>query len=483
MASRSAANDRDMTAFDTVLFRGDEDPHTRALLAVTYVLDRTPTREQFVATFDRASRLILRLRQKVVAPPLPVFLPSWIVDPDFDLGYHLRFGRLPAPGSLRALMDASQAEVVTHLDSARPLWEAVLLEGVKGGKAAVIIKMSHAITDGIGAVKLFAALLDAERSPTRGEMPPPPIPEDVTPEELLEKSLRRLPASVLHGLATNWRDVVGTAAQLARAPASTVGSVVGYVRSLGRVMSAQGEPSPLLAGRSLARRCLGFEMPLVELKQAGKAVGATVNDIYVAGIVAALRRYHEALGESVDSVPIAIPVNLRSEDDPAAGNFFGAILMAGPIGEPDPLERVRKISHDIRAARDEPAIGVMGLMAPVLARLPESVRHSMAESTPKPDIQASNIAGPTRPIYISGARIEKAYGFGPAPGTGAMFTMQSIAGTCYIGVNLDPAAITDPGLFGRCLQQGFVETLKLGVERPRVSRPVVSRGLDHKETA
>ena len=64
-----------------------------------------------------------------------------------------------------------------------------------------------------------------------------------------------------------------------------------------------------------------------------------------------------------------------------------------------------------------------------------------------------------------------------------MFTMQSIAGTCYIGVNLDPAAITDPGLFGRCLQQGFVETLKLGVERPRVSRPVVSRGLDHKETA
>jgi len=465
-----------MTSFDTVLFRGDADPNTRALLSVAYVLDRPPTRAQFVASFERASRMILRMRQKVVAPPLPLFLPSWIVDPDFDLGYHLRFGRLPAPGGPRELMEAAQAEVVSPLDADRPLWEAVLLEGFRGGKAAAIIKMSHAVTDGLGAVKLFAALIDTERSPAQVGLPPEPIPEDVTPEELLERSLRRLPASALHVATTRWRDVTGTVLRAVGEPRSTATVALHYLGSLRRVMAAQGAPSPLLAGRSLARRCLGFEMPLTDLKRAGKAVGATVNDLYLAGLVAALRRYHEAMGEWVDTVPIAIPVNLRSEEAPATGNYFGAILMAGPVGEPDARERLRLIGEAVRAGRAEPAIGVMSALAPVLARLPEGLRRSLAESTPRPDVQASNVPGPAVPIYLAGARIEKSYAFGPAPGTGAMFTLQSLAGTCFVGANVDPAAFTDPELLGRCLQQGFAETLALGVTRPRVSKPVVGRG-------
>lgn len=478
-----AAADREMTPFDTVLFRGDADPHTRALLSVAYVLDRAPTHETFVATFDRASRMILRMRQKVVAPPMPLFLPSWIVDADFDLEYHLRFGRLPAPGGPRELLEAVQAEVVKPLDAARPLWEAVLLEGFRGGKAAAIIKMSHAITDGVGAVKLFAALIDTERTPGNGDLPPEPIPEDVTPEELLERSLRRLPASALHVAKTRWRDVAGTVLRAAGAPRSTAAAVLDYFGSLRRVMAAQGEPSPLLAGRSLARRCLAFEMPLAHVKQAGRAVGATVNDIYLAGLAAALRRYHEALGEAVESVPIAIPVNLRREDAPAEGNYFGVILLAAPVAEPDPVERIRLIGEAVRSGRVEPATGAIGALAPVLARLPEDLRRSLAEATPKPDVQASNVPGPAVPIYLAGARVEKSYAFGPAPGSGAMFTMQSLAGTCFVGANVDTAAFTDPELLGRCLQQGFAETLKLGVGRPRVSKPVVGRGLEEEAQA
>ncbi len=121
-----------MSAFDAFLYRGDDDPHTRALFAVACVLDRNPGRQRFIDCFDRASRLIPRLRQRVVAPLMPLFLPWWVVDPEFDLGFHLRFGRLPAPGSSLELLDAAQAEVTAPLDADRPLWEAVLLEGVEG---------------------------------------------------------------------------------------------------------------------------------------------------------------------------------------------------------------------------------------------------------------------------------------------------------------------------------------------------------------
>ena len=159
------------------------------------------------------------------------------------------------------------------------------------------------------------------------------------------------------------------------------------------------------------------------------------------------------------------------------GNYFGAILMAAPVAEPDPAERIRLIGEAVRAGREEPAIGAMGVLAPVLARLPEPVRRSLAEATPKPDVQASNVPGPAEPIYLAGTKVDKSYAFGPAPGSGAMFTMQSLAGTCFIGANVDPAAFTDVALLGRCLQQGFSETLGVGTGRPRVGRPVVGRGL------
>jgi hypothetical protein len=229
--------------------------------------------------------------------------------------------------------------------------------------------------------------------------------------------------------------------------------------------------------------CAAFEVPLDEMKLAGKAVGASVNDVYLGAISASLRRYHEALGETVDSLPMAIPVNLRKAGDPAAGNHFGAILMAAPVGVKDASERLSLIGRAVREGKSEPAIGAMGLLAPVLARLPAAALRSLAGSTLKPDIQASNVPGPRTTIYLAGARIEKAYAFGPVPGVAAMFTMQSIAGTCFVGINYDPAAITRSDLFARCLVQGFRETLRLGTPRPHVGAVAIGSTADQEMTA
>lgn len=466
-----------MSAFDAFLYRGDEDPRTRAQVAAVQVLDGPVDRARFVRLFDRASRRILRLRQHVVAPPLPVFLPSWVVDPDFDLSHHLRCVRAPAPGSRQDLLDVVQAEVTLPLDASRPLWEAILVERLEGRHSAIIIKMSHSVTDGIGAVRLFAELFDTEPRADRDALPPEPIPEDVTPEELQRRALVRAPWAAARTAAAAARDLLGVSARLLQDPGPAASHARDYLQSLGRIFGRLAPPSPALSGRSLARRCLVLEVPLADMKRAGKATGTSVNDVYLASVVGALRRYHVTLGMPVETLPMAVPVNLRHDDDPAAGNFFGAVLLAAPVGIAGVRERLALIHEQMLAGRAEPAIAAPSLIAPVVARLPEALLRNLADNTPRPDIQISNIPGFPVPVYLAGRRVSAAYPFGPVPGAAAMLTLQSLAGVCYLGVNLDPAAITDPELFARCLAAGFRETLRLGGNPPRLRQPVVGRGL------
>lgn len=462
-----------MSAFDALLFRGDADPRTRATLAATYVIERMPAREQIVSVFERATREIVRLRQHVVAPPSTLLLPSWIVDPDFDLTRHLRFERLPPRATLRQLLGAVEARLPEPLDPARPLWDATFFEGLPRGRAGLLFRMSHAVTDGIGAVRLFASLFDTTAAPAQRPLPPAPIPEDVTPEELQREELGRLPGALLDGAGALALAATRTALRAAADPGRLGARAQEYLRSLGRILGAQARPSPLLAGRSLERRLVALEVPLDALKAAGKAAGGSLNDAYLAAVTGALRLYHDALGASVESLPVAIPVNLRREDDPSEGNFFGAVVIAAPLDVADPAERIGRIRAQVQAGRAEPAIGAPGLLSPVFARLPEPLRAALAERVPKPDVQASNVPASPVPIYVAGSRVKRAWAFGPVPGAGAMLTLQSIAGTCHVGVNLDPAAFTEPARFADCLARGFAEVLALSGREAALPRPLL----------
>ncbi len=463
-----------MSAFDALLFRGDADPRTRATLAAAHVLGHLPDRDEVIGAFDRASREIIRLRQHVVVPPWSILLPTWIVDPDFDLLRHLRFERLPPRATLRHFLDAVQRDIAEPLDPAHPLWEAVVYEGLPRRRAGLLFRMSHAVTDGVGAVRLFGALFDTEAAPSRRPSPPPPIPEDVTPEELQRAELARLPATLADTAGSLALGAARAATRALLYPKRSAARAEEYVRSLGRIFGAQAKPSPLLAGRSLERRLVALDVPLEALRRAGKAAGGSLNDAYLGAVTGGLQHYHEALDSTIDSLPVAIPVNLRREDDPAEGNFFGAVVIAAPVGVADPAERIARICAQVRTGRAEPAIGAPGALSPLFARLPETIRAALAEGMPKPDIQASNVPASPVPIYVAGSRIERAWAFGPVPGAGAMLTLQSLAGTCHIGVNLDTAAFTDPRLFARCLARGFEEVLALSGEPVKVSAPLVS---------
>jgi len=453
----------ELSPLDYLLHRGEAHPATRSAFLDLELLDRPADWGRLHEAIDRASRVVIRMRQKVVVPPLPTTAPRWVVDPDFDLDYHLRRVALPAPGTLRQLLDLAEVTLQSPLDTSRALWEAMYVEGVEGNRAALMIKLSHAVTDGLGGIALFEQIYDTEPDPAPRPLPPVPIPSDLSGDDLLRQSLIQLPETAV---SASWKllgRTAGAVGRLVLQPGSTVAGVVGFAGSAGRMLAAPpAPPSPLLRGRSLVTRTHVLEVPLADLRAAAKAAGGSVNDAYLAALCGGLGRYHEALGVPVDALPLTIPVSLRTSDDPASGNHFTGVPLAAPVGEPDPADRLRQIREQVVARRREPGIDVIGWLAPVLGVLPDEVVQGVFDRITPADIQASNVPGYAQETFLAGARVDRQYGMGPMPRIAMMAVLISRAGTCTVTCRYDTASFTVPDQLEKCLQLGFDEVVELG---------------------
>lgn len=454
------AEDR-MSAVDYLLHRGERAPRTRSDVVSIEILDRAPDWDRFVQTFDRASRAVARMRQKVVVPALPTTVPRWVVDPDFDLAHHVLRLRLPEPGSWRQLLDLAEHEASSVLDLGRPLWTATLVEGLQDGQAAVLTHMSHAITDGLGAIELFAQVYDLSRDAERGPLPPLPAPLDLTPMELATAGLGELPGVAAGTLAGAVTGLAGRAVRALAAPVDTVTEVYDYVRSAARVLGTDHvtAPSPLLRRRGLSRRAVTLDLDLDRLKAAAKHLGGSVNDTYLAGVCAALRLYHEEHGVPVATLPMAIPVSVRSDGDADAGNRFAGVRLAAPVGEPDPRAAVQQIRAQVLKGKAEPALEVVERLAGVLNVLPDPLLDAVAGGLAPADVQASNLPSYADATYLAGAKVVAQYALGPLPGIAAMVVFISRMGTCFVSVRYDTASFTDDESLERCLAAGFEEVL------------------------
>lgn len=459
----------ELGAFDLLMHRGEASPRTRSGIMALEILDSTPDWARFRTLFDNASRKVLRLRQKVVMPILPTAPARWVVDPDFNLDFHVRRVRVPHPGTLRDVLDLAEVILQSPLDISRPLWTATLVEGLDGGRAATLLHLSHAITDGVGFTTMFAEIYDTERdAPPRPE-PPLPVPEDITGADLMREGIGHLPGAIVDGVVGAVAGGLGLAAKAVRRPGSAVFGVIEYARSGQRMVRRAAEPSPVLRRRSLSTRTEAIEMRLGDLHRAARAAEGSINDAYLAGLCGALRRYHNELGVPVNALPMAVPVNLRAEADPAGGNRFAGVNLAAPVGVADPVERIRKIRKQMISRREEAAIDVVSAVAPLLALLPDAVLEAVSGSVIASDVQASNVPVYPGDTYIAGAKVLRQYGIGPLPGVAMMVVLVSRGGFATVTTRYDRAAIAYPELWAECLQQGFDEVLALaGDPQPRV---------------
>jgi len=449
---------------DALMWNIDRDPQLRSTIVTALVLDRAPAWSDVVARFERGLRLIPRLRQRVVEPTLRTGPPAWSADAQFDLAYHLRRVRAPKPRSFDAVLDIAATAAMGDFDRARPLWECTLVEGLPDGRAAIVLKVHHSMSDGVGGMKLLLMLFDLEADPPDpGPEPEPVVLPSFTPASLtargVEWQAQRL-ASTAKGLTGGARDAVKSVRDDAPRTLESAGRALG---SVARFLRPATRPlSPVTSARSLDRRVFALDIPLEDLKLAAKAAGGTLNDAFVAAVLGGLRRYHLAHGGEVDDLRMMMPINIRPETAGLGGNHFTTARLLVPLSMEHPAERVREVGLRLKKLRAEPAVALSEQLATVLNWLPRRVATSLFGAMLKgADFITSNVPGSPFQLYLCGTEVQELYAFGPLSGAAVNIVLLSHCGTCYVGVNTDSRAIPDTAAFADDLQSGFDEVLAL----------------------
>ncbi|MGV1003580.1 MAG: wax ester/triacylglycerol synthase domain-containing protein [Candidatus Nanopelagicales bacterium] len=450
---------RRLSGFDFATWRSaSHDPAMRSPMVALVLMDSSPNWDRLVDRFDRASRIAPILRQRVVQGPTDMLNPRLVVDPNFDLAFHMRRFRVSEPGTWDQVLDETRRHSMADFDLARPLWHVTLLEGLQGGGSVLIVKMHHAIADGQGAMMLGASTIDLDPDGLDlGPMPPAPLASDLDTAGFLTHALKD---------STNllWRagkEVVDSAVPLATKavtnPRGLIGDAARIARSVARFTHLPTQPlSPLMKARSINYHFITYDLPMSELKAAAKAGGATLNDAFMAGITGGLRIYHERRGEPVDSLRANMPISLRDPRHPAQ-NALTIARFAVPVGEKDPGTRMRQIAEIVAAWKREPALHFVDPLAEVGSRMmPQEFITAAAQRS---DFTASNMPGVPVSVWVAGARVRAMYPMVGTVGAATNITLLSYDGMAGIGVSTDDAAIPDRALFAECLGEGFAEVL------------------------
>jgi diacylglycerol O-acyltransferase / wax synthase len=464
-----------MRESDALTWRMEGDPGLRSTIVSIAWLAKRPDWDRMVDRLDRATCAVPSFRMIVVEPPARLASPRWVASPDFDLSWHLRRIDAPSPHTADTVVALARTAAMTAFDPAHPLWEFTLVENLVGGRAALLMKVHHALTDGIGGMELAPLLFDLESA----SAPPEdaltaPAGEHVSQAQLVRQSVThqagRLLRLVRHGAAT----ALPVALEATRHPLRTAGDVVATAGSIARTVAPVTETlSPVMTERSLGRHLDMLTVRLDDLRGAAKAGSGTINDAFLVAVTGGLARYHERHGTTVDELRVTLPISIRNEADPIGGNRITLQRFAVPVSVRDPAERMQAIDAACLMARRERSLPHTNAIAGALNVLPAGVVGEMLKHV---DFVASNVPAFPFPVYLAGAEVTGLFAWGPTIGAALNTTLLSYLGTCWVSVTVDVAAVPDPDALMSCLQDGFDEVLSLGGPHEPVVRPLVDAG-------
>jgi diacylglycerol O-acyltransferase / wax synthase len=457
-----------MGAFDAVMWNVEEDPVLRSVIVAMMVLDRAPDFDLAQDRIERMTLAVPKLRQRVVGNPVSLVPPRWELDPNFDLTYHLRWVAAPRKDStLRPALDLAQTMAEQDFDRHRPLWEMTLMTGLPRGQAALVIKIHHAITDGMGGLAMGAAMLDLARESTvdLGDKPDAPTGEALGLSQRLSSGV----SYEAKRFATTSRAAVTGLGDLAlrtvKHPLGTAGDAAAFMSSAGRLLAPAGVPeSPLMTGRSLSGYFDYFDAPFGEVKRAAKANGGTVNDAFMTIVTRGLHAYHVRNGAAVPGLRVNMPINLRTgTEDANGGNRWVPARVVLPVDVPEAGEHMKVLHPLLRRAATEPALMLSDQVYRLLVRLPTSASTALSAGLMKgTDVAATNLPGPPIPVYFAGAEVTSLLPFAPRGGAALNVAMITYNGKAEFAVNIDERAVEDPGELVADLKAALAEVVATG---------------------
>ncbi|MEH6587242.1 MAG: wax ester/triacylglycerol synthase family O-acyltransferase [Halioglobus sp.] len=406
-------------------------------------------------------------RRKLAGGALGFDTPYWIEDPDFDLEFHVRHIALPQPGDWRQLCILLARLHARGLDMKRPLWEAYVIEGlntVEGlpqNSFAIMLKVHHSAIDGVSGAEIITALHSLN-------------PEDPLPEIQSEwQSEPNPPMSKVLGQA-----YINNLKRPLRL-ASAVGQLVPNIRKA-NLLSAERSQETQEASRDKTRfnARVGTNrvtdtliMELARIKKIRQSVpGATINDVIVATVSGAMRKYLDAHGELPDhSLSCAAPVSVRSErNSESKGNQVGVMTIEMATDISNPVERLQAVMLHSRNSKETSQVVGTGVMMDVTSGLwPQFAKLTMRAATlvaDRDDIPMpihtviSNVPGPQFPLYLAGARVHMLMGLGPLVDLSGLFHAV-ISGMGLITINFLSCRemMPDPDFYKQCLEESYSE--------------------------
>jgi WS/DGAT/MGAT family acyltransferase len=425
--------------------------------------------ERIRALAEPALRENARFRQRLER--IPVFDHwAWVDDTRFDLDYHLRHTSLPEPGDVRQLKRLAGRIFSQKLDRGRPLWEMWFVEGLAGGRFAVISKVHHCMIDGISGVDLLAGFVknpaDESEHGTSARYVPRPAP---SPRQLFTSELAHRATLPLRGAAGGL--------ELLRRPLHTLEQIGHTLGAVGHALGAgfgSASETPFNQEIGPHRRFDWTRIDLAAVKEVKQRFGGTVNDVVLAVTAGALRAFLQRRAVAVDELQLQamLPVSVRSEQQRGKlGNRVATLRARLPVEERDPARRIARVIEATRRLKSSDLVeGTEALetLSDFAATTLFAQLSRLASSTRSYNLTVTNVPGPQQPVDLLGARMQEVYPLVPLFEKQALgIALFSYDGGLFWGFDADWDALPDLHDLVGAVQEEFELLCKLEAPRRR----------------
>ena len=393
-----------------------------------------------------------RLRQKLWWPTGGP--PVWIDDPKFDPSFHVRHLALPSPGGERELKTLVSGILSTGLDVARPLWELWIIEGFEGNRFGLVWKLHHCLADGVSVRDILMSYLRYE---PWSERPPelPPFTARPAPSVgrlHLDLALRRIEKS---------REVSARVQELLKegALASSLSDAAAALVQVGANLLGEVAPTPFNGAIGAHRRFDWTSCELSTLQEIRKESGAKINDVALAIVCGAVRRFLIDKQLAVDELPfkVMVPVSMRPQgDSDPGGNRVSNLTIPLPLFETDPRRRLQTVVETTTRAKASGESWMGDALLQVLdwagVQAPPPVARLAAQHMPA-NLVVTNIPGPQRRQFLLESELGASFPVVPlAKSQGLGIALYSYNGVMHWGFNADRDLLPDLARFTAAIE-------------------------------